>query len=114
MRAIRIFRCGIPRAGARRPDFTGRIPPAGGKYEIFLGGNFARLRITAENNENRPRLLLVKDSYANAVIPFLALHFDLEVIDPRYYRLPLAPLIVENTYDALLFLISADTLAEQS
>lgn len=103
-----------PESGSTQTGFYREDSACRGKYEIFLGGNFARLRITAENNENRPRLLLVKDSYANAVIPFLALHFDLEVIDPRYYRLPLAPLIVENAYDALLFLISADTLAEQS
>lgn len=38
-------------------------------YELFLGGNFARIDIqtTVENDRN---LLLIKDSYANCFIPF--------------------------------------------
>ncbi len=54
-------------------------------YAVFLGGNYARLTVTdpAADGE-KPRLLLIKDSYANALIPFLSLHFDLTVLDPRY------------------------------
>ena len=52
------------------------------KYRVFLGGNYARLTISSDSSKER--LVLVKDSFANSVIPFLALHFNIEVIDPRY------------------------------
>lgn len=52
------------------------------KYRVFLGGNYSHLSIRGEGE--RQKLLLIKDSFANSVIPFLALHFDIEIIDPRY------------------------------
>lgn len=55
------------------------------KYSVFLGGNYAYLSIKKEADGSRPRLLIIKDSYANALVPFLALHFDIEMIDPRFY-----------------------------
>ena len=41
------------------------------KYAAFLGGNSAHVRVTGKGAD-RPTLLLVKDSYANALVPFLA------------------------------------------
>lgn len=75
-------------------------------YEIFLGGNFAHLRVEHESEE-RPRLLLIKDSFANAVVPFLARHFDLEIIDLRY----LSDEITVERCDRMLILQGIDTLA---
>ena len=79
------------------------------KYSVFLGGNFAHLRIRREGN--RPRLLLIKDSFANSVIPFLALHFDIDVIDPRYIDKPIEEIVNATAYDRTLILCGADTLA---
>ena len=79
------------------------------KYSVFLGGNFARLRI--RQGESRPRLLLIKDSFANSVIPFLALHFDIDVIDPRYIGEPIENIVDANEYERILVLCGADTLA---
>ena len=55
------------------------------KYAIFLGGNYARVSIEKMTDVPRPRLVLIKDSYANSLVPFLALHFDIEMIDPRFF-----------------------------
>ena len=52
------------------------------KYAVFLGGNYARA--TVFSTPEKPTVLLYKDSFANAVIPFLALHFNIDIIDPRY------------------------------
>lgn len=84
------------------------------KYLVFLGGNYAHVRITREGVGERERLLIIKDSYANALIPFLAEHFDLEIIDPRYYRQPLSELIPTLDIDRALILVNADTLATAS
>lgn len=54
------------------------------KYGVFLGGNYASVTVEKEG-ERREKLLILKDSYANSLVPFLALHYDLELIDLRYY-----------------------------
>ncbi|MDD4421696.1 MAG: DHHW family protein, partial [Eubacteriales bacterium] len=54
------------------------------KYSAFIGGNSSLTTITktsGENAGNRPRLLLVKDSFGLSLAPFLALHFDLEIVN---------------------------------
>ncbi|MBQ9783070.1 MAG: hypothetical protein IJW44_00960 [Clostridia bacterium] len=76
------------------------------KYEVFLGGNYSRLTVT-DPAEQKPRLLLVKDSFANALVPFLALHFDIDVIDPRYDKASLSL----HEYDRILIVQGIDTLA---
>lgn len=76
------------------------------KYAVFLGGNHGVLHITAEGVGERERLLIIKDSFANALIPLLARHFDLTVVDPRYTdEIPL------GEYAATLFVFGIDTLA---
>ena len=55
------------------------------KYSVFLGGNYATLSIEKSNAPQRERLLIIKDSYTNSLAPFLARHFDLLLLDPRYF-----------------------------
>ena len=81
------------------------------QYEIFLGGNFSRLSISLPHEQNRPRLLLIKDSFANSLVPFLALHFDLELVDPRYEKTGLLDLLRSRDLDRILVLQGLDTLA---
>ncbi len=57
------------------------------KYEYFLGGNHGVLTVSS-NQTGREHIFLIKDSFANAVIPMLARHFDITVYDPRYTSLP--------------------------
>ena len=80
------------------------------KYSIFLGGNHGRLSVR-EADATKPRLLLIKDSFANAVLPLLARHYDVTIIDPRYYRADLSSLLEQEHFDAILILFGADTLA---
>lgn len=82
-------------------------------YRIFLGGNYGRLTV-CEPSAERPRLLLIKDSYANCLIPFLALHFDLDVIDLRYYPKSISALLAENDYALALFVQGVSTLTDDS
>ena len=79
------------------------------KYKVFLSGNTDLLLIRNENT-NRPKLLLIKDSFANSIIPFLSLHYDIDVIDLRYYRGSVNDYIGKNKFDAVLLLYGVDTL----
>ena len=79
-------------------------------YQVFLGGNTARLTLR-DPNDTKPRLLLIKDSFANALVPFLALHFDIDLIDPRYYQGSINAEMLSETYDHILIEQGLDTLA---
>ena len=50
------------------------------KYSVFLDGTHDVVTITKEG-EDRPTLLLLKDSFANSLAPFLAQHFDLVLLN---------------------------------
>lgn len=52
------------------------------KYAAFLSGNHRLLTVTdTQSTEDRSRLLVVKDSFANCLVPFLARHADLVVVN---------------------------------
>ena len=56
------------------------------KYALFLGGNYPILDIktTADSTD---RLLIIKDSYANSLIPLLTAHYEnIYVVDLRYFN----------------------------
>ena len=84
------------------------------EYEYFLGRNVAELSITAECLATRPLLLIIKDSYANALAPLLARHFDLALIDLRYFRTDateaIRQIVQSPNYAGTLVLCNADTL----
>ena len=55
------------------------------KYGAFLDGTHSVLLITnreaTTRGEPRPRLLLARDSFANSMVPFLARHFDICMVN---------------------------------
>lgn len=54
-------------------------------YQVFTGGNHTQIRIRT-NIDTERKLLLIKDSYANAMLPFLVNNFsEINVIDMRYF-----------------------------
>ena len=57
------------------------------KYSMFLDNIHPLIEITNENADTPRGLLLIKDSYANCMVPFLAEHFrKIFVLDTRYYK----------------------------
>ena len=82
------------------------------KYSSFIGGNNAHVRVYEPNSTaDKPTLVLVKDSFAHSLVPFLALHFDLEIIDLRSYTGSVAALARETGACGVLVLNGADNLA---
>lgn len=80
------------------------------KYAIFLGGNHARVDITS--GEAKPKLLIVRDSFADSIAPFLALHFDLVMIDYRYFNGSAAQIIQSENISQVLILQSVSEYCE--
>lgn len=84
------------------------------KYGMFLGGNYSMLdiRTTADTTA---RLLLFKDSYANAVIPFLTPYYrEIIVIDPRYYYGDITEVMQNHKIADILFLYNGNTFVEDN
>jgi hypothetical protein len=77
------------------------------KYSMFLGGVSPLVKIVTENVD-APRLLIVRDSYTDSMVPFMQGDFsELHVMDLRYYRNQLLDsgiqeYIAENGIDEVL------------
>ena len=72
------------------------------KYAVFLGGNHARVDI--KSGQNREKLLVIRDSFADSLAPFLSLHFDLVMVDLRYYTDNVRELAVSEGISKVLLL----------
>lgn len=84
------------------------------QYALFLGGNYSRLDIKT-TSESKERLLLIKDSYANSVIPFLAPYYrEIIVIDPRYYYDDIGSVMAEKQITSVLFLYNGNTFVKDN
>jgi len=85
------------------------------KYSFFLGGNHAQAVIHS-SVKNGKKLLLVKDSYAHAIAPFLANHFEeIHMLDLRYYHASIEAYIEEQGInDALIMYNTKNFSADHS
>ena len=79
---------------------------------MFLNGNHPELTICSEN-KNGKHLLIFKDSFANAWIPFAVNDFEsIHVIDPRYFNGDIEEYIEENGITESLFLYNIRNFCE--
>ena len=57
------------------------------KYSLFLNNIHTLVEIENANAQSEDVLVLIKDSYANSMVPFLAHHYrKIYVFDTRYYK----------------------------
>ena len=72
------------------------------KYSLFMGGDHPFAEIKTKN-KNGKTLLVMKDSYANALLPFLTeLYETVLVIDPRNFHSTVTALTEEYTINDFL------------
>lgn len=83
-------------------------------YELFLGGNHPKITIKTAADTDR-KLLIMKDSYANCMIPFLLSDFaQITIIDARYYYDDLDMEMQSAGYTDVLFLYNVNTLSKDN
>ena len=100
------YRNGPDKAAQR--DYLSKKPEAmknyNEKYGAFTSGDPPYTKIIVENNTGR-KLLLIRESYAAAMTPFLVENYDeIHVVDFRYYRSDIGKLIREAGITEALFL----------
>jgi len=81
------------------------------QYAAYGYGNTAIIEIENLKSENDNRLLVIKDSFANVVVPYLSLEIgSTSIIDLRYFDGSLKSYIDEYKPDTILMLYSPDSL----
>lgn len=81
-------------------------------YTVFGGSNHPIYTITTPTKSDR-RLLLIKDSYANSIIPFLSQCYrEIVIVDPRYFFDDINEIIDSKNITDVLFLYNANTFVK--
>lgn len=81
-------------------------------YTVYFEGNTPY--ITVRNGEERETLMIVRDSFASALAPFLALHCDIVMIDPRFYPERLSKAVEREDVSAILVLENMGSFTENN
>ena len=78
-------------------------------YTVFGGSNHPMYTVRTPLDTDR-HLLLIKDSYANSMVPFLSHCFsEIVVVDPRYFYDNIQDVISSESVTDVLFLYNANT-----
>lgn len=82
------------------------------KYSLFLDNIHPLIEIENAAADSQDELMLIKDSYANSIVPFLAHHYKkIYILDTRYYRDgPSSFLSEHETITDILLLYNLNTL----
>lgn len=80
------------------------------KYTAFLDGNHSM--VTIETGKSDGNLLVIKDSFAHCLVPFMVENYGkIVMIDLRYYKSDLSELIANENIDEMIFIYGTENLA---
>lgn len=96
-----VFRArGKPAVTARVYETTAK---GGNAYSVFIGGDYPVTRIVSDTPGTR-KILVIKDSYGNAFVPFLAANYhEVWVVDYRRFWGSVGRLVRDNQIGEVLF-----------
>lgn len=82
------------------------------KYSVFFGGNHPAIKITNNVLEDNSKIVIIKDSYANSLVPFLSNHYkEIHMIDLRQFNGDVRAYLDENELKDVLILYNANGLS---
>ena len=74
------------------------------KYSTFIGGDNAYAQINNPNISDGSSVLVIKESFGNAMVPFLVENFEnVYVVDYRYYKNTISELVDEMNIENVVF-----------
>ena len=83
------------------------------KYASFLGGNTPLYIIRNPEAASGEKLLVVRDSYSDAMAPFLSQYFaEIHLVDLRYYRTSVVEYARENGMDQIFVCYSVENFVK--
>lgn len=80
-------------------------------YTVYFGGNTPYITI---KKGGRDTLLIIRDSFASALAPFLAEHFNVVMVDPRFYPSAIRTVIERESVDKVLILENMGSYTENT
>lgn len=82
------------------------------KYPVYLDGNHPYTVIKNTKATSDKKLMVIKDSFAHSLVPYLADHYsEIIMVDLRYFANPLSDIVEKEKVDQVLVLYSLDNLA---
>lgn len=83
------------------------------KYAYFFGGNYGEVDIKNDQAETEGKLLVIKDSFANSMIPFMVEDYsEIKLLDMRYYKKSVKEALEEYQPDEVLVLYEMSNFAQ--
>lgn len=83
------------------------------KYKVYLDGNYPLIRIRNPHAEHEEKVLVIKDSFANAMVPYLAESFtEVHYMDLRYNNTSLKEYMEKEGFTKVILLYGMDTIGE--
>lgn len=84
------------------------------KYSSFTGSNVPIVTIETDV-DNDKSLLIIKDSYAHSLVPFLSKHYSkITMIDMRYINTDISRLVKLDEYQQVMFMYNVITFSEDN
>lgn len=85
------------------------------KYKVFLDGNYPLITIQNRKVIEGEKVLVLKDSYANAMVPFLVESFqEVHLMDLRYYNLSLEEYLEKEGFDRVILIYGMDSYLDET
>lgn len=87
----------------KKPTKTFLFAQKSYSYSVFISGDRPLTRIDTDNKTGK-KILIIKDSYGNAISPYFALHYDqVFIVDYRYFNQSIENLVKENKITDVIF-----------
>lgn len=84
-------------------------------YKVYLDGNPPLIKILNPEAEYQEKVLVLKDSYANAMAPYLAESFgEVHFMDLRYFNLSLEEYLEKEEFSRVILLYGMDSIGEDT
>ncbi|MDO4815518.1 MAG: DHHW family protein [Bacillota bacterium] len=84
------------------------------KYKVFFGGNYGEVTIRG-GAENGKTLLVIKDSFANSLVPYLTADYEnIIMLDLRYYMGSIQGLMEQEGVTDVLFVNEMSSFAKDT
>lgn len=84
-------------------------------YSCYLTGDQAYIEINVPENDQDKTVLVIKESSANAFVPFLTEHYgNIIVIDPRHVMLDARKIVKEKGVDDIILFATASTCTREA
>lgn len=83
------------------------------KYAYFFGGNYGEADIVMNHSYSEKKLLIIKDSFANSMVPFMLEDYaEIKMLDLRYFKGSVQQLMEEYQADEVLVLYEISNFAQ--